>query len=758
MTRHALLCAVLLAATAAFASAKSPAEVLGEGEAYGTAVDGHPPLRVSLLSDAAVVTPGDVVRLGLYIQLDPGWHIYWQQPGAAGLSTKTTWRSGHALMGEMAWPAPEVFRESDGVVTYGYAGETLLWAPATISDSVVASLPIEAHMQYLACNIICSPGELTVRRTLAVGEASVPADSAVHNIFERYEKRLPIAPAAAGLRIETVKDPQHKGVGEDFSIQVGLSWLDPNGRPAIRFRREAFIFDATDGFVARLLGARAATDASSTAFLSFRGRVEAVPTKTPGAAPQILSGIVQLEAEQGPLQPVLLHVALPPVAAAAEPQGAPSTSEGPAVPQVLPHVMLPKAADGDMSIGYALLLALLGGLILNLMPCVLPVLALKVVGMAQIHQQTHARRSVLLHGLAYTAGVVVSLVALASVVCALRAAGTAVGWGFQFQQPWFVASVASILVLFAMNCFGVFELYVGDAGLGHAAHKAQGLKRSAFDGVLAVVLATPCSAPFLGTAIAFALQQRALFIYLIFTSIGLGLALPYVLLTAMPANRRFVPKPGAWMLHLKTLLGFGLLLTAVWLVWIMGRFAGVDGMASLLVVLVFVGLCAWVFGRLVAAKPSQSLAYFGVLLAVLAAIHILGLRQALDAPKQDGAYSSSLPQGWQAYSQTALDAALERKQPVFVDFTADWCLTCKYNESHVLKEPALLQSLHDKHVLMLRADWTRPDETIRTTLLRFGRAGVPMYLLYHPDSPQMPQLLPELLSTSQLRDAVDNLP
>jgi thiol:disulfide interchange protein DsbD len=181
-------------------------------------------------------------------------------------------------------------------------------------------------------------------------------------------------------------------------------------------------------------------------------------------------------------------------------------------------------------------------------------------------------------------------------------------------------------------------------------------------------------------------------------------------------------------------------------------------MASLLVVLVFVGLCAWVFGRLVAAKPSRSLAYLGAPLAVIAAIHIVGLRQALDAPRQNGAEARSLPQGWQAYSQTALDAALERKQPVFVDFTADWCLTCKYNESHVLQDAALLQSLHDKHVLMLRADWTRPDETIRTTLLRFGRAGVPMYLLYHPDSPQMPQLLPELLSASQLRDAVDNLP
>lgn len=751
----AVCIASLLAVVPAHAEGLS--DLLGEGEAMGTPVDGHPPLRVSLLSDAAVVTPGEAVRVGLYIHLDPGWHIYWQQPGAAGLSTKITWRSGHAQMGEIAWPAPEVFRESDGVVTYGYAGETLLWAPATISDSVASSLPIEAHIDYLACNIICSPGQVTVRRTLAVGKASVSADSAVQNIFGRYQGRLPIGPDMAGLQIETAIEPNQVTVGDEFTVKVGLSWKHNTGREALHFRREAFIPDAMEGLSVHVLGARAAPDARCAALLSFQGRAEVIEGQTPMLKTYTLSGIVQLEGEHGPLQPIVLRIPVPMLAAKQPSNAEPSYKVSPA-PAVMPPMMMPSASTDDVSIAYALVLALIGGLILNLMPCVLPVLALKVVGMAQIHQQPHPRRGVLMHGLAYTAGVVLSLAALATVVCTLRAAGTAVGWGFQFQEPWFVASVACILVLFALNCFGVFELYVGDAGVGQAAQQAQGLKRSGFDGVLAVVLATPCSAPFLGTAIAFALQQRAWLIYLIFMTIGVGLALPYVVLTAIPQGLKFVPRPGNWMLHLKTLLGFGLLVTAVWLVWIMGRFAGVDGMATLLVVLVLVALCAWIFGRVSEKAPQRSLPYFGLLLAVVAGINVCGLHGALNAPAADTAATSGVPQGWQAYSEDAVKAALTRRQAVFVDFTADWCLTCKYNESHVLRDAAIIEGLKNKHVVMLRADWTRRDEAIRVTLSRFGRAGVPMYLLYHPDSPDMPQLLPELLSIGQLRDAIGNLP
>jgi thiol:disulfide interchange protein DsbD len=305
---------------------------------------------------------------------------------------------------------------------------------------------------------------------------------------------------------------------------------------------------------------------------------------------------------------------------------------------------------------------------------------------------------------------------------------------------------------------------VGAGGLGDAAARAQGLQRSVFDGVLAVLLATPCSAPFLGTAVAFALQRPAPFIFSIFTAIGLGLAAPYALLVAVPGGLRWVPRPGRWMLHLKTALGFGLLYTAVWLVWVLGRMTGVDGMARLLAVLVGMACAAWAFGPIAAAWPQRSVLHFGMLLLLSGAGAYGGLRGVLGPNGTRPDTASTADAGartldtWQVYSAQAVHSALADRRPVLVDFTADWCLTCQYNERHVLGDATIQAEMARKHVVLLRADYTRRDAAIQQTLAQFGRAGVPMYLLFSPERPDAPQLLPELLSVGQLADALSSLP
>ncbi len=396
-----------------------------------------------------------------------------------------------------------------------------------------------------------------------------------------------------------------------------------------------------------------------------------------------------------------------------------------------------------------LALALLGGMLLNLMPCVLPVLALKAFALADLAGR--GRREVLAHGAGYLAGVLVTMLALATLVIALRGAGTAVGWGFQFQEPAYSLAIAGLLVVLALNLFGVFDV-AAPAGLASVGANAAGASRSFFDGLLAVALATPCSAPFLGTAVGVAFASGAVETLAIFAALGIGLALPLACVALVPGLARFLPRSGAWMGKLRVVLGFALLASAAWLLWIFGRLTGIDALASALGLMLALAFAAWVFGVLQSAERSgRGLVIAGSLvLAALFSLRPLSWADAADlgSPSDSAASASS-------YSPDAVEAHLRDGRPVFVEFTADWCLTCKANERIVLASARVKAELARRHFAVLKADWTRRDESIRRELARFGRAGVPLYVLWFPDAPDAPHVLPELITADILIEAIE---
>lgn len=406
------------------------------------------------------------------------------------------------------------------------------------------------------------------------------------------------------------------------------------------------------------------------------------------------------------------------------------------------------AATGAPGLLKILLLAFVGGLLLNLMPCVLPVLSLKALAFVEQAQQSRAQGIKL--GLAFGAGVLLSFWALAGVVLALKQGGEAVGWGFQFQQPGFVLFMAGLMVLFSLNLFGVYEIILpGGAmqGLSRASH-GSGLAGAFGHGLVITLLATPCTAPFLGSALGYAFAAPAIQLWAIFTLVAIGLALPYVALGAVPGLQRWLPKPGAWMLRFKEAMGFLLLATAVWLLWVLGRQTSVDGVAWALALLLALSLAAWAWGAWggpLASRGRRWALGLVLLLGCGTAIRHWGGR-ALQAEPERG--SAAVADGWMAWNAQTLEKLRAQGQPVFVDFTADWCWTCKVNEKAVLGRDDVKQALAASGAVMMRADWTRRDPAISAAIKAQGRSGVPLYVWYGKG--KAPQVLPELLTPGLL--------
>ena len=405
------------------------------------------------------------------------------------------------------------------------------------------------------------------------------------------------------------------------------------------------------------------------------------------------------------------------------------------------------APDARTSWLTALAFGFVGGLVLNLMPCVLPVLAIKLAALAEL--AARSRREQLRHAAAYTGGIALSMLALAAVVAALRAAGASVGWGFQLQEPVFLVAIAALLVAFAQNLFGAFEISVDTSRLGGIGSDAPGAARSFFDGLLAVALATPCSAPFLGTAVGFAFASPAPVIAAIFLAIGLGLAAPFALAAASPAIARRIPRSGAWMEKLRVALGGALLLTVAWLLWILARVAGPGSVAPVLIFLFAIAAASWGIGlaqRRGRAVPATAIA---LVLGAIAAPGIVTLDlEPSAAPAEAPAIASARP-----FLAAGVRESLAAGRPVFVYFTADWCVTCKVNE-RVLAGPRIAAELEALGYDVFRADWTRRDEAIRSALAEIGKAGVPAYAVYTPGQPDHPRVLPELLTEEGLLGAL----
>jgi thiol:disulfide interchange protein DsbD len=660
------------------------------------------------------VGPGKPLWLGLLIQHQPHWHTYWKNPGDSGLPTTLAWQlPAGVTAGEIAWPTPKRLPVGP-LVNYGYEDKLLLPVPATVASGFSAdALDIKLSAQWLVCKDVCIPqqGNFTLR---VPARASTGAHAAM---FDAAWAAQPKDAAGANASAELVDGAK--------VLRVSVAGLPPalQGQPLAFFSEAAGVIDHAAKVNGAWSGDRWTADVPiSPQRFESPARMHAVLT-TPGQAAGLrvnfaVAGAWPALAQPAPLQPV---------------------------EAVAPTRTPPSPALG---LGLALLFALIGGALLNLMPCVFPILSLKVLGFAG---HAHSRRTMLGGGLAYSAGVVLSFVALAGLLIALRAGGEQIGWGFQLQSPLFVAALAVLFTVIALNLGGLFEFGSILPSRAASLRLRHPLADSFLTGVLAVAVASPCTAPFMGAALGFAFTLPAAQALLMFAALGTGMALPYLLMSAWPAAARAMPKPGAWMATFKAVMAFPMLATVVWLVWILGQQTSVDGAAALLGVLVALAFALWSWGRIDSSRVARmAWSTVGVLLLGAALAWALPTwREAHASP----AASTAGDVRWQAWSPERVAQLNAEGRMAFVDFTAAWCVTCQVNKRTTLGDAGLLAEMETSRVALLRADWTRRDAAISNELTRLGRNGVPVYAIYRPGQ-TLPALLPELLTVQIVRDAL----
>ncbi len=585
----------------------------------------------------------------------------------------------------IAWPVPQRVAEGP-VMTFAYTGDLIL--PVSVTPGATP-LHLQAHASWLVCETLCVPEEADFAIALPAGP---PAPSAEAPLFTAAAARTPVpSPYTAHI------------------APNGVLSLSGEGVPAAAVRNATFFplaAGAIDNGAPQRLTVR-----NGTIALALHPAASFDPTAT-------LAGLLVLRDARG--GETYLDIAATP---------GPATAAGPSVVRML-------------------VLALAGGLILNLMPCVFPVLAMKAVGLAHLSGQT--RRTVRGHALSYTAGAVAAFLGLAVVLLALRAAGQATGWGFQFQSPVFVAAMAWLLFVVGLNLSGVFAFGGGLAGAGQALTGRRGHIGSFFTGLLAVLVATPCTAPFMGIAIAGALAAPPVVTLPVFAAMGLGLALPYAALVAVPDLARILPRPGLWMDVVRQALAFPMYGAAAWLVWVVSQEAGSDGVLATAGGMVALGFAAWALGWAQRGGRARWMAQAAAVLGIVAALALVPRLRSASAPVAQAGEEGSEP-----FSPARLAALRAAGQPVFVNMTAAWCVSCLVNERIALAPQAVQQALAAHHVVYLRGDWTRQDPVITTFLRDHGRDGVPLYLFYPPG--QVPTVLPQILTESAMLDQINRL-
>ena len=670
-------------------------------------------VRAELVAHAPEgVADGKPVWLGLVIEHQPEWHTYWRNPGDSGLPTTLVWQlPAGATAGEIAWPTPKRLPVGP-LMNYGYEGKLLLPVPVTVApDFKGNALEVKLTAQWLVCKDICIPeqGEFSL---------SVPAraTTAAHSaLFNAAWAARPVNAAGARTTAELVDGAK--------ALRVSIAGLPSawQGKTLAFFPEQAGVIEHAQKFEARWDGAtwRADVPISAQRFESPT-QMHAVLTAPGQAAGQRVSLNI------AGTWPAIVAPALP--AVAIDPPPLPSTP--------------------PMAYGAALLFALIGGALLNLMPCVFPILSLKVLGFAG---HAHSRRALVGGGISYSVGVVLSFVALAALLIVLRAGGEQIGWGFQLQSPGFVAALAVLFTLIALNLAGLFE-FVSLLPSGMASLRLRHpLADSALTGVLAVAVASPCTAPFMGAALGLAFTLPSAQALLLFAALGLGMALPYLAMSLWPGLARAMPKPGAWMATFKTVMAFPMLATVVWLTWVLGQQTGIDGAAALLAVLVALAFALWAWGRVDASRVARTT--WSVIGALLLAATLAWALPTWHEAQAVSAMPTSAQNHWQPWSAERVAQLNAEGRTVFVDFTAAWCVTCQVNKRTTLGDKTLLAEIDAKRIVLLRADWTRRDAAISNELSRLGRNGVPAYAVYKPGQ-SAPVLLPELLSVQTVRNAL----
>ena len=660
---------------------------------------------------------GKTVWVGLQLQHAPEWHTYWKNSGESGQPTKLHWTLPVGVIaGDIVWPVPKKLPTS-GLVTYGFDGTVLLPVPLTITPDFKPSvlnpeLEIKLHASWLICKQECGPqdGEFV----LSLPTKSTTALNAAE--FQAAEKARPQALSApSSIAID----------GQTLKVSV------PD-LPAALQGKTLELFPETPDVIDHAGVWKQAWDGAV-----WTASVPLSPLRNASPATMPLVLVSDVAGQRSAFATLATVSGSWPAQAATS--TAPSGGLSPAGLDSRPARVPP-------SFWLALLGALLGGMILNLMPCVFPVLAIKVVSFTRHADDRHGHH---VSGLAYSAGVVLSFLALGALMLALRSAGEELGWGFQLQSPAVVASLAALFTVIGLNLAGLFEFgqFVPSSV---AVLEAKNPAVNAFlSGILAVVIASPCTAPFMGASLGLALSLPALQALAIFAALGAGMALPYLAASWSPALARLLPRPGAWMDTFKRFMAFPMFATVIWLVWVLGQQTGIDGAASLLVLLM--GLATVIWALTLHGRARRLIASFSIAL-FLVTTWAIG-KNIVHFSEPVGSVAST--ERWQAWAPGKVEQALATGAPVFVDFTATWCVTCQYNKKNALANTDVLADLDAKKVVLLRADWTRRDPAITEALAALGRNGVPVYVFYTPG--KAPVVLSEILSVSEVRAAIAGL-
>jgi thiol:disulfide interchange protein DsbD len=670
--------------------------------------EGRELVQASLLADVTAVVPGQPFTVGILLRMVPHWHTYWKFPGDAGIPSEMKWKLPAGWkVGDIQWPIPLRLTEPGGIQIYGYHDEVLLMQevtpPASVSES---NVKLEGEASWLVCEKICIPGSANLQLDLPVAAQNAPANE---EMFARFRRSLP-----QPWPDLNVANANWKRKGSELQLTVESAALA--NYPATEF----YPLPGETVVVGH-----PTTEKSGDGKVTFR-----VPIETQDKNVSALNGVVVFGQKENAAERNAWSLA-----------GKDAAS---AVSALAPPV--------SGSVAKFLLFGFLGGFILNLMPCVLPVISLKIFGFIQHAGQD--RRRILRSGLAFIAGIFAWFIGLALLLILLKSAGREITWAFQFTNPFFVLAMSAVVLVFALNLFGVFEIslpqFANRGLLGWTAR--EGDAGAFFQGVFATVLATPCTAPFLGPALGFAFTQSGWMILIMFLAIAAGMSSPYLLLSAQPAWMRVLPRPGPWMVRVKQFMGFLLLATLLFLLWVLGAERGVEAIIWTLCFLLALSVACWMKGTFVvptASLTSRLVSIALILLIVLGSGYYF-IGEKFRATKLVSASTAAPAEGdWIAFTPERLAAELKRGRPVFVDFTAAWCITCKFNEATVLESTAVRDAFQRHGIVKIKADWTNADPAITKILKQFGRPGVPMYVLY-PGHNAEPILFPELLTQSMI--------
>jgi thiol:disulfide interchange protein/DsbC/DsbD-like thiol-disulfide interchange protein len=678
-------------------------------------------VEAEIVPEKTALVPGSTLTVALRLAMERGWHTYWRNPGESGLPTTLAWKLPEGLTaGAIQWPAPRAL-PAGPLVNYGYEDEVLLLTDIAVPVGLASgrTMILNARADWLVCKEICIPEGADLSLALPVQSNATP-DARWAEPIAQTRTALPrpiegwsVAATGRGDHVDLVLTP---------AAQAG----DPGD---VRF------FPYNEGKIEPSAPQPLAREGSN---LKLTLPVSSQPV---GDFTRI-AGVLTASRGFGAGDRSSATIDVPLVGSVVAGRAASPTSLEP-----VPF----ETAASSLSLGIALVFAFTGGLLLNLMPCVFPVLSLKVFGFAAHGFNAGAMRA---HALAFAGGVIVSFALLAGLLIALRAGGSQLGWGFQLQSPAVIAGLAVLFFVLALNLSGTFEVGQLLPSAISTWSSRNTFVNDALSGVLAVVIASPCSAPFMGTAIGYALAQSAAWTVAVFIALGVGMAAPYVLLGFFPGWRRYLPFPGPWMLRLKQLLAFPLYATVVWLAWVLGAQLDNDAVARLGVALVLVAFALWAWQ---ASRTGHAAGWRWTAAAALAAAIVVGIPVALaPAGGESSAKAASAETGpWQDYAPERVAQLTDAGRPVFVDFTAAWCVTCQVNKRLVLESDRVQRAFAQHDVALVRADWTRRDATIGHALAALGRSGVPVYVLYRPG--REPLIFPEVLSQSMITDALANL-